>query len=100
MPTTIASGITLVAAAHGSTALALMFTILTNSLAVVLLPFTVDLVVETEVEIDSLELLFKLSITVLVPLLVGKVRRDQYSASKHGITSLTSHVGLSLSHAC
>lgn len=78
VPTTIASGITLVTAARGNAALALMLTIITNVLGVFILPFTVPLVISQaqDVSLDPENLLIKLVMTILVPLIVGKILRE------------------------
>lgn len=81
VPTTIASGITLVTAARGNAALALMLTVITNVLAVFILPFTVPLVISQaqSVSLDPVDMLIKLVLTILVPLLIGKALREAFA---------------------
>jgi sodium/bile acid cotransporter 7 len=78
VPTTIASGVTLVTAARGNAALALMLTVITNVLGVFILPFTVPLVISQaeDVSLDPANLLIKLVMTILVPLIIGKILRE------------------------
>jgi len=75
-PTTLSSGVTLVDNAHGNAALALVFTIVTNVLAVVTMPLALSLVLsETEIHIDPVPILTKLLCIVLIPLTAGKTAR-------------------------
>jgi sodium/bile acid cotransporter 7 len=78
VPTTIASGITLVTAARGNAALALMLTIVTNVLGVFILPFTIPLVISQaqSVSLNPTDLLIKLVMTILIPLIIGKILRE------------------------
>jgi solute carrier family 10 (sodium/bile acid cotransporter), member 7 len=81
VPTTIASGITLVLAAAGNAALALLLTVVTNILAVFIVPFSVTWVLGSaanDVSISATDLLIKLLITILAPLLVGKFLREAF----------------------
>ncbi|CAN0425580.1 unnamed protein product, partial [Ascophyllum nodosum] len=58
-------------------------TVTTNLLGVVTVPFFVEAVVNAGgAEIDSVALLIKLIITVLVPLVIGKVFRDTVPGTK------------------
>jgi len=78
VPTTIASGVTLVTVARGNAALALMLTVITNVLGVFILPFSVPLVISQagDVSLDPVNLLIKLVMTILVPLIIGKIIRE------------------------
>jgi hypothetical protein len=71
----LSAGVTLVAAAHGNAALALLLTVVTNTAALFIVPFSLQLVLQTEegVAINAADLLIKLAVTILVPLAVGKV---------------------------
>ena len=76
MPTTLTSGITMVREAGGNWVLAMMLTVGTNLLAVLTLPVALKFLLQfAEVNIDALDLLWKLSITKLVPLVIGKAVR-------------------------
>lgn len=81
MPTTIASGITLVSTAQGNAALAVMLTVTTNILAVFLIPFTVQLAINNteNIDLDPVSLLIKLIVTILVPIIIGKTLSSVFS---------------------
>lgn len=83
-PSTLSSGVVLTAEAGGSSAVALLLTVLTNTVAVAVTPFTVTLAFasqaskpgETEVEqLDPVPLILALLLFVLLPLAVGKLLR-------------------------
>mmetsp|Transcript_7991 Transcript_7991/g.12122 ORF Transcript_7991/g.12122 Transcript_7991/m.12122 type:complete len:361 (-) Transcript_7991:240-1322(-) len=75
-PTTIASGSALVAQAYGNNVLALLLTVMTNLIAVVTIPLWLKAVISgANASIDAVELLIKLLITVLLPLIIGQVLR-------------------------
>ncbi|CAM9474110.1 unnamed protein product [Pylaiella littoralis] len=84
VPTTLSSGVTLVMNAGGNDALALLLTVTTNLLGVVTVPFFVQLVIKAgeDASIDPVSLLIKLIVTVLVPLVVGKVVREATPGAK------------------
>ncbi|CAM9372198.1 unnamed protein product [Ectocarpus sp. 12 AP-2014] len=84
VPTTLSSGVTLVMNAGGNDALALLLTVTTNLLGVVTVPFYVKGVVNAgdDASIDPVGLLVKLIISVLVPLVVGKVIREAVPGAK------------------
>lgn len=81
VPTTIASGITLVSVSQGNTALAVMLTVVTNILAVFTVPFTIQLVITdaNTINLNPVDLLIKLIVTILVPVIVGKVISSIFS---------------------
>jgi sodium/bile acid cotransporter 7 len=61
--------------------LALMLTVGTNLLGIVTVPFMMGLVLNgADVSLDALDLLFKLGLTIFIPLAVGKVLRDSVAA--------------------
>ena len=78
VPTTLTSGVTLVTQAYGNGTLALMLTVTTNLIGILTVPFFVQWIVAsgTSVEIDAADLLMKMALTVLVPLIVGKAIRE------------------------
>lgn len=82
VPTTLTSGITLTASAHGNAALALMLTVCSNLIGVATTPFMLRLVLSTasNVSLDPVELLVKLLLTVLLPLVVGKAVRGLHES--------------------
>eukprot|EP00746_Dinoflagellata_sp_MGD_P009827 gnl/MRDRNA2_/MRDRNA2_120093_c0_seq1.p1 gnl/MRDRNA2_/MRDRNA2_120093_c0~~gnl/MRDRNA2_/MRDRNA2_120093_c0_seq1.p1 ORF type:complete len:375 (-),score=59.58 gnl/MRDRNA2_/MRDRNA2_120093_c0_seq1:424-1548(-) len=78
MPTTLSSGVTLVDQAKGNVTLALLLTAGTNILGVFTIPFMlkVYLSLSTDIELSPLPMLVKLSMTILVPLAIGKALRN------------------------
>ncbi|XP_028410176.1 probable sodium/metabolite cotransporter BASS4, chloroplastic [Dendronephthya gigantea] len=73
-PCAVASGIVLVSLAGGDVPIALLLTVTTNILGVVTVPLLATWLVSVKgVKISAVTLLIKLAITVLIPLVVGKV---------------------------
>jgi sodium/bile acid cotransporter 7 len=75
MPTTVSSGIILTRDALGNWTLSLLLSVVTNLLAILVLPFTIGFVFDSsnmDVELDVVKMLTKLVLTILVPLLIGK----------------------------
>lgn len=79
MPTTISSGVVLTGQAKGSKALALFFSVSTNMLATLTAPLFLSLLLRGEGvgsgTIDIVGILWKLLLTVCLPLIVGKLCR-------------------------
>eukprot|EP01023_Acetabularia_acetabulum_P051206 TRINITY_DN5638_c0_g2_i1.p1 TRINITY_DN5638_c0_g2~~TRINITY_DN5638_c0_g2_i1.p1 ORF type:complete len:464 (-),score=27.79 TRINITY_DN5638_c0_g2_i1:1085-2371(-) len=78
VPTTLTSGATLAMQANGNYALALMITVSSNVLGVLTVPFILKFVLEGVVhglQIDALQLLESLLLTILLPLILGKIVR-------------------------
>eukprot|EP00039_Didymoeca_costata_P006648 m.92099 g.92099 ORF g.92099 m.92099 type:complete len:406 (-) comp13337_c0_seq2:909-2126(-) len=75
MPTTISSGVVLTQQMNGNFALALFLTVVTNTIGVFTVPPMLGWLIEfeSEVSLDIGGLVAKLSLTVLLPLAVGKV---------------------------
>jgi len=74
VPTTLSSGVALVKSAGGNDALALILTVSTNLMGIFTVPYMLKLVLTAaDVELDSMQLLTKLMLTLLVPLIVGKL---------------------------
>lgn len=76
MPSTLSSGVVMTAAAGGNMAHALMVTILANSAAVLTIPITLSLLLAgpeaaSRIEIDKSDIMLKIGLFVLVPLLAG-----------------------------
>ncbi|XP_032240882.2 probable sodium/metabolite cotransporter BASS4, chloroplastic [Nematostella vectensis] len=73
VPCTISAGVVLVSQAGGNATLALVTTIVCNLMAVFTLPVTMKWLMSFEgVKLDAINLLVKLLLTVLLPLVVGK----------------------------
>jgi sodium/bile acid cotransporter 7 len=76
VPTSLGQGITLTAASRGNQALALFFTVSTNLLGIVSVPYTLRLVLANSggnVSVEPQSLVVKLIVTVLVPTVAGKL---------------------------
>ncbi|CEM04029.1 unnamed protein product [Vitrella brassicaformis CCMP3155] len=84
MPMTLTSGVILTKQAEGNQPLALLFTVVTNFLAIFTLPVSVPLLVDVSqggaeegesitVRIDGVQMLLNLTYSILVPLVVGKL---------------------------
>ena len=74
-PTTVSSGVVLTQQANGNYALALMLTVVTNICATFTIPPMLSWLgdVSDEVSLDVASLILKLTLTVLIPLIVGKM---------------------------
>ena len=77
MPTTLSSGLALTAQARGNVALALLLTVLTNTVGIFTVPFVLALLLASlgQVELSGQDLLVKLCLSILLPLAVGKYLR-------------------------
>ncbi|WIA37797.1 hypothetical protein OEZ86_014662 [Tetradesmus obliquus] len=78
VPTSLSSGVTLVIGAYGNGALALLFTVTGNILGIITSPLAVKVVLgsRTDAHVDSGDLLVKLGVSILMPVLVGKATRE------------------------
>ncbi|KAI4295065.1 hypothetical protein MLD38_040673 [Melastoma candidum] len=78
MPTTLSSGVALTQLAGGNSALALAMTVLSNLLGILIIPFSIAKFIASGVGVSvPTEQLFKsLVLTLLVPLILGKVFRE------------------------
>lgn len=78
VPTSLSSGVTLVIGAYGNGALALLFAVAGNILGIVTAPLAVKVVLGsmTDAKVDSVDLLVKLGVSILMPVLVGKGLRE------------------------
>ncbi|MDP7395339.1 MAG: bile acid:sodium symporter, partial [Lentisphaeria bacterium] len=77
MPTTLSSGVVLTTQARGNVAMALLLTVMTNIGGVFVVPFVIVIAIgnmtgDSQIELSATNLLFKLCLVVLVPLMVGK----------------------------
>jgi len=80
VPTTLTSGVALVSQAKGNAALALLLTVGSNVLGVLTVPFILRQVLDgANAKIDAIALFAKLGVTILGPLVLGKVFRELYA---------------------
>ncbi|KAE9465401.1 hypothetical protein C3L33_02689, partial [Rhododendron williamsianum] len=75
MPTTLSSGVALTRLAGGNSALALAMTLVSSLLGILVVPFSISMFIANGVgvSVPTEQLLRSLILTLLVPLLVGKV---------------------------
>ena len=75
VPTTLSSGIALTTQARGNMALALLLTVLTNTLGIFTVPFVLERLLEAtgKVELSGGELLLDLCLSILLPLALGRL---------------------------
>ncbi|KAL3838201.1 hypothetical protein ACJIZ3_022792 [Penstemon smallii] len=78
MPTTLSSGVALTRLAGGNSALALAMTVISNLLGILMIPFSVSkfIAAGVGVSVPTEKLLRSLVLTLLVPLILGKVARE------------------------
>ncbi|WOL01601.1 putative sodium/metabolite cotransporter BASS4, chloroplastic [Canna indica] len=78
MPTTLSSGVALTQLVGGNTALALAMTVLSNLLGILIIPFSLSKLIGTGagISVPTTQLFKSLIMTLLVPLIIGKVVRD------------------------
>ncbi|KAL2549060.1 putative sodium/metabolite cotransporter BASS4 [Forsythia ovata] len=78
MPTTLSSGVALTRLAGGNSALALAMTLISNLLGILIIPFSISRFISAGVGVSvPTEQLFRsLVLTLLVPLILGKVARE------------------------
>ncbi|MDP7741326.1 MAG: bile acid:sodium symporter [Lentisphaeria bacterium] len=104
MPTTLSSGVVLTTQARGNVAMALLLTVMTNIGGVFVVPFVIVIAIgnmtgDSQIELSATNLLFKLCLVVLVPLMVGKALRSRCSGwvdSRRGTLSMISNLALIL----
>ncbi|KAK4593357.1 hypothetical protein RGQ29_017464 [Quercus rubra] len=78
MPTTLSSGVALTHLAGGNSALALAMTVISNMLGILIIPFSISKSIAdgVGVSVPTEQLFRSLVLTLLVPLIVGKVLRE------------------------
>ncbi|CAI9091342.1 OLC1v1026350C1 [Oldenlandia corymbosa var. corymbosa] len=78
MPTTLSSGAALTQLAGGNSALALAMTVLSNLLGILVIPFSISKFIASGVgvSVPTEQLLRSLVLTLLLPLILGKVLRE------------------------
>ncbi|KAK9153698.1 hypothetical protein Sjap_001178 [Stephania japonica] len=104
MPTTLSSGVALTQLVGGNTALALAMTVVSNLLGILIVPILLSNFIAdgAGVTIPTGQLFRGLVITLLVPLILGKISRDyisgvaKYVDQNRKLLSMTSAVLLSL----
>lgn len=100
VPTTLASGVSMVTQSGGNGALALLLTVVTNLTAVVTVPFWLSAMFKTKssdtegATIDPVSLLLKLLVTVLAPLVLGKLLRDLFPPVRRTVKKYKVYFGL------
>lgn len=78
-PTSLSSGVTVVIQGYGNHALALLMTVTTNILGIFIMPIFVKLLLSSSIkniQVDAMDLLIKLGVSIIVPLTLGKALRD------------------------
>ncbi|XWS65700.1 hypothetical protein CRYUN_Cryun05aG0136000 [Craigia yunnanensis] len=80
MPTTLSSGVALTQLAGGNSALALAMTVISNMLGILIIPFSISKFIAdgVGVSVPTAQLLKSLVLTLLVPLILGKVLRESF----------------------
>ncbi|KAK8653410.1 hypothetical protein V6N13_127412 [Hibiscus sabdariffa] len=80
MPTTLSSGVALTQLAGGNTAIALAMTVVSNMLGILFIPFSISKFIAdgVGVNVPTAQLLRSLLLTLLVPLILGKVLRESF----------------------
>ncbi|KAK1416568.1 hypothetical protein QVD17_32359 [Tagetes erecta] len=78
MPTAISSGVALTRLAGGNSALALAMTVLSSLLGILIVPFSISRLIAGGVgaSVPAYEMFRSLIVTVLIPLIMGKVLRE------------------------
>ncbi|TXG49333.1 hypothetical protein EZV62_025208 [Acer yangbiense] len=81
MPTTLSSGVALTQLAGGNSALALAMTIISNLLGILMVPFSLSkfIAAGVGVSVSTKQLLRSLVLTLLVPLILGKLSYSMFS---------------------
>ncbi|XP_068662798.1 probable sodium/metabolite cotransporter BASS4, chloroplastic isoform X1 [Aristolochia californica] len=80
MPTTLSSGVALTTLARGNSALALAMTVVSNLLGILIVPFSLSKLIAggIGVSVPTQQLFRSLVVTLLVPLILGKVFRSSF----------------------
>nr|GEX35400.1 probable sodium/metabolite cotransporter BASS4, chloroplastic [Tanacetum cinerariifolium] len=80
MPTTLSSGVALTRLAGGNSALALAMTVFSNLLGIMIIPFTISRLIAggAGTSIPADQLFRSLIVTLLIPLILGKVIRESF----------------------
>ncbi|KAG4982890.1 hypothetical protein JHK87_027639 [Glycine soja] len=80
MPTTLSSGVALTQLAGGNSALALAMTVISNMLGILIIPLSITKFVAAGVGVTlpTKQLFKSLVLTILIPLILGKVLRESF----------------------
>lgn len=80
MPTTLSSGVALTHLAGGNSALALAMTVISNMLGILIVPFSISKFIAdgVGVSVPTKQLFRSLVLTLLIPLILGKVLRESF----------------------
>ncbi|XP_007010323.2 PREDICTED: probable sodium/metabolite cotransporter BASS4, chloroplastic [Theobroma cacao] len=80
MPTTLSSGVALTQLAGGNSALALAMTVMSNMIGILIIPFSISKFIAdgVGVSVPTAQLLRSLVLTLLIPLILGKVLRESF----------------------
>ncbi|KAK2400442.1 Sodium Bile acid symporter family [Trifolium repens] len=80
MPTTLSSGVALTQLAGSNSALALAMTVISNLLGILIIPFSITKFVASGVGVTlpTKQLFKSLVLTILIPLILGKVLRESF----------------------
>ncbi|EFJ44406.1 hypothetical protein VOLCADRAFT_82799 [Volvox carteri f. nagariensis] len=82
VPTSLSSGVALVIQGYGNAALALLMTVCTNILGIFISPLVVKLILSSaikDIKVDAVDLVIKLGVSIIIPLLVGKSVRELWA---------------------
>lgn len=85
-PTSLSSGVTVVIQGYGNHALALLMTVTTNILGIFIMPIFVKILLSSsvkDIQVDAVDLLVKLGVSIIIPLAVGKGLRDFWKPALH-----------------
>lgn len=97
VPTTLSASVTYVTYAKGNTSLAILLTTASNIICVFLLPFYVSKLFETEVELPIGQIMIKLIMFTLLPLIIGLSLRKglalvaEFVAKNRRVLTLAQH---------
>jgi sodium/bile acid cotransporter 7 len=87
VPTTISSAVVITGIVKGSVALSLLLSIVTNLLGVITIPFLLSWVLGSgDIRLDAAGMLWKLCLTILLPLGVGKAASYQAAVKRFSTT--------------
>lgn len=96
VPTTLGVGVALTQLAKGDHILSLFLTVVSNLLGIVTVPFLLRIYLSgsSAIQIDPLKLAFKMTITVLVPTVLGMVTRHLVAAVPAFTKTYRTHLSL------
>ncbi|KXZ47748.1 hypothetical protein GPECTOR_33g630 [Gonium pectorale] len=89
VPTSLSSGVALVISGYGNSALALMMTVSTNIIGLIVSPLMVTLILASAIDnikVDVLDLMIKLGVSIVIPLIAGKALREVWAPCAKFVT--------------